>query len=56
MDKTAPVKLTLQESGTLCHLVMREINICGGPDQVLPWVIELYEKLAKQNDKLMGKK
>ena len=55
LDREVKVGLSLMESGTLCHLLMRSINESGGPGSQPEWVIDLYEKLAKANDKLMGK-
>jgi hypothetical protein len=61
MDKTEPVELTLNESGTLCHLLMQAMIV--GPDgksnpanvdKQPAWIVALYEKLAAANDKLRG--
>lgn len=51
-EKTEPVHLTFNESGTLCHLLMRGIVDSGGTTKQPEWVIELYTKLAVANDKL----
>ena len=56
MEKCIPVKLTLMESGTLCHVLMDKFLACGGLEAQPPWVIQLYEKIAVANDKLMEKR
>lgn len=43
------VRLTLNESGLLCNLMMKEFT----GREVPQWMINLYEKLTKANDKLM---
>ena len=60
------VVLTLEETGWLCHLLVREIGpyvMRSRPEPadrteraVLLRKIELYEKLSDANDRLMGKK
>jgi hypothetical protein len=52
-EKTTNVELDLNESGTLCNLLMRAILQSGGTASQPPWVIDLYTKLATANDKLM---
>lgn len=56
MDKQVMVKLNTQESGTLCHVLLKSINDYGGPHKVPPFILDLYEKLAKANDRAMGKR
>ena len=53
-EPTTPVELTLQESGTLCNILMRTILAAGGTEKQPAWVMELYTKLAVANDKLRG--
>ena len=60
--KTEPVKLTLEESGLLCHMVLSNIQgLHGiGPLGIRLEAVKnrmelLYGKLAAANDKLMGK-
>lgn len=56
-EKTVKVPLTLMESGTLCHLMMRAFHDSKMPLEQQPqWLLDLYEKLAEANDKLMRKK
>jgi hypothetical protein len=61
-EPTALVKLTLEESGMLCHMVLKDIQgLKGiGPlgvrlDEVRKRMERLYEKLADANDLLLGK-
>lgn len=51
-DPTATVELNLNESGTLCHVLMRAILASGGTEKQPQWIIDLYTKLAVANDKL----
>lgn len=53
-EPTTPVELTLQESGTLCNILLQQILKSGGTDNQPTWVIELYTKLAVASDKLRG--
>lgn len=53
-EPTTPVELNLNESGTLCHLLMQSILAAGGTEKQPAWVLELYTKLAVANDKLRG--
>jgi hypothetical protein len=53
-EPTAPIELTLQESGTLCNILLQQILKTGGPEKQPPWVVQLYTKLAVANDKLRG--
>ncbi len=68
-EKTLPVSLTLEESGTLCHCLMRSVMdmhngdvsrverfFMNPPDAYSRRVVLLYNKLSDTNDKLMGKK
>jgi hypothetical protein len=63
MSKVITVKLNLEESGILCHLMMGEKQfrdwVCRGMKEtghpVLVRWARLYDKLAKANDELMGK-
>lgn len=64
-DKTLPIELTLEESGRLCHYMMADkafreliINFEVNRKKLTPLeerLIQLYNKLAKVNDELMGK-
>ena len=49
------VELNLQESGTLCNTLMAAM-VKTPRDKVPKYITALYIKLAKANDKLMGKK
>ena len=53
MSKEYKVKLNLQESGTLCHLLMANFILHGGPSNQPQWALDLYAKLAEANDKAM---
>ena len=56
-EKTESVKLTLIESGVLCHALLAAINKDSRKlAYVPPFVALLYDKLCNANDKLMGKK
>jgi len=48
-EKKVMVRLNLNESGFLCNLMMEKI---AGRD-VQQWALDLYERLAKANDRLM---
>ena len=50
-ERVEQVSLTLNESGTLCNLLMRGIVQTNNPPE---WILDLYEKLANANDKLRG--
>jgi hypothetical protein len=55
-SETVTIELNLQESGTLCHALMRMLMDCGYPGKPQPaWAILLYEKLGRANDQIMGK-
>lgn len=54
-EPTVKVPLTLEESGTLCHILMGTFLSSGGINKQPEWALDLYQKLAKANDKLMGK-
>lgn len=47
-EKTVTVRLNLNESGFLCNLMMEKM---AGRD-VPKWALDLYERLAKANDRL----
>lgn len=51
-EPTSTIELTLNESGTLCNLLMRSILDAGGTSKQPQWVLDLYTKLAVANDKL----
>ena len=51
--KTKAGKLDLQESGTLCHMMLHAFDSAGGIRNQPLWLLALYEKLAALNDKLM---
>jgi hypothetical protein len=46
------VKLNLNESGTLCNMMMRAFATSGGYENQPVWVQVLYTKLANANDRL----
>ena len=52
-EPTINVELNLNETGTLCHLLMQTFLRSGGTSNQPSWAIELYTKLATANDKLM---
>lgn len=49
-EKTVNVALTFNESGIICNCLMQAINQSGGFDKVPPYILGLFEKLAKAND------
>lgn len=70
-NPTLPVELTLEESGTLCHLLLpaiqdldriastNQVSMVATPKvarAVARRMLVLYAKLSSCNDKLMGKK
>lgn len=61
LPEELPVMLNIEESGTLCHLIMgqeevRKAIFTGKAAPPVARAIALYNKLADANDKLMGKK
>ena len=54
-EPTVKVLITLQESGALCHALMSVFLGSGGINSQPEWALDLYQKLAEVNDKLMGK-
>ena len=67
-EKRLPLELDLEESGTLCHLLLRGLMDQYGDrevvavlsdgktkDPVLARYLRFYQRLAAVNDKLMGK-
>lgn len=48
--KLVAVKLSFNESGILCNILMRAINQSGGIQKVPAYIQELYLKLAAAND------
>ena len=48
------ISLTLNESGTLCHALLQYMLTTGGVETQTQWMLDLYEKIAAANDKLMG--
>lgn len=53
-EPTVSLELNLNETGTLCNILMRTILAAGGTEKQPAWVMELYTKLAVANDKLRG--
>ena len=53
-EPTVSLELNLNETGTLCHILMARILDAGGTENQPAWVLELYTKLAVANDKLRG--
>lgn len=55
---TFTTELNLEESGTLCHLLLRSIMESQetAPREYLGRMSELYARLAEGNDQLMGKR
>lgn len=50
------VNLNLRESGTLCHALLHYMKACDPQLNKQPqWILDLYEKIAECNDKLMRK-
>lgn len=50
-----PVNLDTQESDTLCRLLMEKFILSGGLEKQPAWALDLYEKIARVNDSLLGK-
>ena len=51
---TISIELNLNESGTLCSILMQQILKSDGTEKQPLWVMALYTKLAVANDKLRG--
>jgi hypothetical protein len=53
-EPTHPLRLTHEESGILCHVMMQAMLASGGLSKQDARVLKLYEKLAAVNDKFRG--
>lgn len=60
LPEEVSVMLNLEESGVLCHLIMSQNEVrraifTGKATGQVARIIQLYDKLANANDRLMGK-